>query len=61
MDPVRIGIIGIGQIGKHHLGNYEKIPGAKVVAGSTNPDKVEGIRKELGAGHDAVQIDVASE
>jgi len=32
MDPVRIGIIGIGQIGKHHLGNYEKIPGAKVVA-----------------------------
>jgi NAD(P)-dependent dehydrogenase (short-subunit alcohol dehydrogenase family) len=33
--------------------------GAKVVAGSTNPDKVEAIRKELGAGHDGVQLDVA--
>jgi NAD(P)-dependent dehydrogenase (short-subunit alcohol dehydrogenase family) len=35
--------------------------GAKVVAGSTNPDKVAGIAKELGSGHHAVQIDVASE
>ncbi|MCX7045318.1 MAG: Gfo/Idh/MocA family oxidoreductase [Candidatus Sumerlaeota bacterium] len=32
MEPVRIGIIGIGQIGKHHLDNYAKIPGAQVVA-----------------------------
>ncbi len=35
--------------------------GAKVVAGSTNPDKVAAIRKELGAGHAATQLDVASE
>src|SRR5689334_6347478 len=35
--------------------------GAKVVAGSTNPDKVSAIAKELGAGHHALQIDVASE
>src|SRR3954462_14421932 len=35
--------------------------GAKVVAGSTNPEKVSAIAKELGAGHHAVQIDVASE
>lgn len=35
--------------------------GAKVVAGSTNPDKVSAIRNELGAGHDAVQLDVSSE
>jgi len=35
--------------------------GAKVVAGSTNPDKVGAIKKELGAGHDAVQIDVSNE
>ena len=35
--------------------------GAKVVAGSTNPDKVAAIAKELGSGHHAVQIDVASE
>jgi NAD(P)-dependent dehydrogenase (short-subunit alcohol dehydrogenase family) len=33
--------------------------GAKVVAGSTNPDKVDAIRKELGQGHDATQMDVS--
>jgi NAD(P)-dependent dehydrogenase (short-subunit alcohol dehydrogenase family) len=35
--------------------------GAKVVAGSSNPAKVEAMRKELGEGHDAVPIDVADE
>lgn len=38
--------------------------GAKVVAGSTNPDKVAGIRKELAAhgdGHDAVTLDVSNQ
>ncbi len=35
--------------------------GAKVVAGSTNPDKVGAIKKELGQGHDAVTINVADE
>ena len=35
--------------------------GAKVVAGSTNPAKVDAIRKELGGDHDATQIDVADE
>lgn len=35
--------------------------GAKVVAGSTNPDKVAGIKKELGAGHEGVQLDVGDE
>lgn len=35
--------------------------GAKVVAGSTNPDKVSAIKKELGAGHDAVTINVADQ
>ena len=33
--------------------------GATVVAGSTNPEKVSAIRTELGAGNDAVQIDVS--
>jgi predicted dehydrogenase len=32
-DSVRIGIVGVGQIGKYHLNNYAKIPGAEVVAG----------------------------
>src|SRR5262245_47369468 len=35
--------------------------GAKVVAGSTNPEKVSAIKKELGGGHEAVQLDVSSE
>jgi len=35
--------------------------GAKVVAGSTNPEKVSAIKAELGAGHDATTLDVASE
>ena len=32
MEPVRIGIIGTGQIGKHHLQQYAKIPQAQVAA-----------------------------
>lgn len=35
--------------------------GAKVVAGSTNPDKVAAIKNELGAGHDATTLNVADE
>jgi NAD(P)-dependent dehydrogenase (short-subunit alcohol dehydrogenase family) len=35
--------------------------GAKVVAGSSSADKVDSMRKELGAGHDALQIDVGDE
>lgn len=31
-DKVRIGIIGVGQIGKHHLEEYAKVPEAEVVA-----------------------------
>jgi NAD(P)-dependent dehydrogenase (short-subunit alcohol dehydrogenase family) len=33
--------------------------GATVIAGSTNLDKVDVMRKELGAGHDAVRLDVS--
>ena len=35
--------------------------GAKVVAGSSTAAKVQAIGKELGAGHEAIQIDVADE
>ncbi len=31
-DQVRVGIIGVGIIGKFHLSTYRKIPGARVVA-----------------------------
>lgn len=34
--------------------------GAKVLAGSTSSDKVANIKRELGAGHEATQIDVCS-
>lgn len=35
--------------------------GAKVFAGSSSADKVAAIRAELGAGHDAAQMDVSNE
>jgi NAD(P)-dependent dehydrogenase (short-subunit alcohol dehydrogenase family) len=35
--------------------------GAKVIAGSTTAGKVDAMRKELGAGNDALQVDVADE
>jgi gluconate 5-dehydrogenase len=35
--------------------------GAKVVAGSTTAGKVDAMKNELGAGNDAIQIDVADE
>lgn len=35
--------------------------GATVMAGSTNPDKVAAIGKELGGAHSAVQLDVATQ
>lgn len=31
-SPVRIGMIGVGQIGKQHVANYQAIPGAQIVA-----------------------------
>lgn len=31
-EKVRVGVIGVGQIGKHHLNNYSKIDQAEVVA-----------------------------
>lgn len=32
MKETRIGIIGVGQIGKNHLKTYQGVPGAKIVA-----------------------------
>jgi predicted dehydrogenase len=31
-EKVRVGVIGVGQIGKHHLDNYTKVANAEVVA-----------------------------
>ncbi len=35
--------------------------GAKVIAGSSSAGKVDAVKKELGAGNEAIQIDVSSE
>jgi len=32
VEKIRVGVIGVGQIGKQHLDNYQKIEGAEVVA-----------------------------
>jgi predicted dehydrogenase len=32
MEKVRIGVIGAGSIGKHHVGTYQKVAGVEVVA-----------------------------
>jgi len=52
MDPVRIGIIGVGQIGKVHLQNYKKIPRVEIVA-LADIDVAEGKRvsEEFGIPH----------
>jgi predicted dehydrogenase len=31
-DRARVGVIGVGQIGKHHIGNYAKMPNVEIVA-----------------------------
>ena len=28
-DKIRIGMVGVGQIGKHHLNNYQKDRGSR--------------------------------
>jgi predicted dehydrogenase len=32
VDSIKLGIIGVGQIGKHHIKRYQDIPGADIVA-----------------------------
>jgi len=70
-DEVRLGIVGIGQIGKRHLARYDSVPGARVVA-ICDVDEAEvrrvaeqhGIRhaltdfRELLAMEDVVAVDV---
>lgn len=47
--PVRIGLIGAGQIGNNHLTAYQQIPEAKVVAvADLFPDKVDAAKAKFG-------------
>jgi predicted dehydrogenase len=43
LDQIRLGVIGVGQIGKHHLNSYTQIEDAKVVA-VADIDETEGQR-----------------
>jgi predicted dehydrogenase len=44
-DPVRIGLIGAGQIGTNHLKTYQQIPEAKVVAvADLFPEKIDAAK-----------------
>jgi predicted dehydrogenase len=46
MDKVRIGVIGVGQIGKSHLRNYSKIDAAEIVAiADINEAEADRVRK----------------
>ncbi len=48
-DKVRIGIIGVGQIGKSHLRAYKNVPGAELVAAADiNPTELERVANEFG-------------
>jgi len=51
-DKIRIGIIGTGQIGKHHLGQYRDIPEAEVVAAADiREDEVKRVAQEYHIPH----------
>ena len=52
MNKVRIGIIGVGQIGKHHLRTYQNIPEAEVVAAADlREDEAQRVASEFGIPH----------
>jgi predicted dehydrogenase len=51
-DKVRIGIIGVGQIGKSHLRKYKEIPEANVVAAADlREDELGRVAQEFGIPH----------
>lgn len=49
-DPVRIGMIGVGQIGKKHIDRYADVPGANIVAVcDLDADEAARVAEPLGA------------
>jgi predicted dehydrogenase len=49
MDKIRIGIIGVGQIGKIHLENYAGIDGVEIVAAAdANADELQRVCGKFG-------------
>ncbi len=48
MQPIRIGMIGVGQIGKAHLRHYAQIPGAQIVAAAdVNETELQRVAEEF--------------
>jgi len=49
MKPIKLGIVGVGQIGKSHLRNYAKIEGAEMVAAAdVNEAELKRVAEEFG-------------
>jgi predicted dehydrogenase len=49
-DKIRIGIIGVGQIGKHHVQRYKEIPEAEIVAiCDIREDEAQRVAQTIGA------------
>ncbi len=52
MKEVRLGIIGVGQIGKSHLRNYSEVPGAKMVAAADiDGPELKRVAEQFGIPH----------
>jgi predicted dehydrogenase len=48
-DTIKVGIIGVGQIGKHHIDNYTKIPGVEIVAlADINEEEARRVAERVG-------------
>jgi predicted dehydrogenase len=45
-DKVKIGIIGVGQIGKRHIQNYQKLPVEIVAAADVNEAELKRVAQE---------------
>ncbi len=51
-STVSIGIIGVGQIGKHHVEAYRNIPGARIVAiADINEQEARRVAETVGVTH----------
>ena len=52
MRKIRVGIIGMGRIGKHHLASYEKVEDAHIIAvADSNKDFLRGISETKNIPH----------
>jgi predicted dehydrogenase len=50
-EKIKVGVIGVGQIGKHHLSGYEKMSDVEIVAVSdVNEAEAERVAKQYGIG-----------